>query len=131
MANISDQYLTGGSKGRFIDLIMGNDSSPLAVWAGPYIHVAWCSTANCASSRTRVLHEAKGAYPSIAVGADGIPRVAYYLESGALQLATCADVHCMEPVASMTLLASGAGVGKCAFRTLVPLAVAPSPSGGS
>ena len=111
-SNISDLSLTGGNKGRFIDLTMGHDGLPLAVWAGPFIHVAWCQTPSCASSTTKVLHEAKGAYPSITIGADGKPRVAYYLESGALQLATCADPHCMEPVASTTTLAAGAGVGK-------------------
>ena len=110
---------TSGSAGRFIDLAMAQNGLPLAVWAGPYIHLALCTTPDCAaSSGGRVLHQAAGAYPSIAIGDDGRPRVAYYLETGALQLATCADPLCCanKPsgvcVASTATLASGPGMGK-------------------
>ena len=113
-ANISDQTLPSHDAGRFIDLTMAHDGRPLAVWAGPYIHDVFCSTPSCSSSSTAIIHQAKGAYPSVAIGDDGLPRVAYYLETGALQLARCANAHCMSPIApaALTVLATGKGVGK-------------------
>jgi hypothetical protein len=124
-ANISDQSLispyqgdessTGGNKGRFIDLVMAKDGSPLAVWAGPYIHLSWCRTPSCSKRMTTTLHHGQGAYPSIAIGEDGMPRVVYYLEAGLLQLITCTDIHCINggyTNSLPTVLASGAGVGK-------------------
>lgn len=113
-ANISDQTLPHKNAGRFIDLTMAHDGLPLAVWAGPYIHAGFCSTPSCSSSSTAIIRQAEGAYPSVAIGDDGLPRVAYYLETGALQLARCADAHCMNPIApaALTTLASGKGVGK-------------------
>eukprot|EP01043_Picozoa_sp_COSAG02_P091575 COSAG02_NODE_28283_length_592_cov_1.040568_1_plen_175_part_01 len=59
-ANISDQTLSWQNAGRFIDLVMGHDGLPLAVWAGPYIHAGFCSTPTCSSSSTTIIHQAKG-----------------------------------------------------------------------
>ena len=88
--------------GTFTSIAIGNDGLPIISYrdtTAAALKVAKCANAACTGSATITTVEdvasAVGQYTSIAIGADGVPVIAYYDATGSdLRVAKCANAAC-------------------------------------
>src|SRR6185503_11359307 len=87
----------GGTDGA---ITVGTDGLGLIAYPGPYgggVKVAHCSNPACTSATVSLVvpaSESSGFYPSVAIGSDGLPLLAYTAAPHGLGVAHCADVLC-------------------------------------
>jgi hypothetical protein len=102
------------------------NTNPVIAYLDHYysdLKVAKCGDAACSSGNTITTVDSTGAtgyYPSITIGADGFPVIAYFdASNGDLKVAKCVHVACTA-VAAITTVDSLGGVGKYSSITIGP-----------
>jgi len=94
--------VVGAWKSQFFSIALGSDGLPIAVYRERTsfgLSVTHCGSRICSESQTTALPGSGGSLPSIAIGVDGLPVVAYFLEGAPSQLVVshCVDVGCTSP----------------------------------
>ena len=100
--------------GRYASIAIGADGLPVIAHYDAVngdLRVAKCTNAACTGTSTLNIVDSPGnvgQYPSVAVGTDGRPVIAYYdVGNGDLKVAKCADAACMSTINVDTLDSTG------------------------
>ncbi len=109
---------TAPAVGLYTSLSIGTDGNPVIAYFDSTnldLKVAKCADPACTGAATVTTVDAEGSvgqFPSLAIGADGIPLITYRADSGAsLKLAVCADPTCAGS-ATVTTLDNSADLGR-------------------
>jgi predicted regulator of Ras-like GTPase activity (Roadblock/LC7/MglB family) len=98
-ANVLTTMDAAGVVGEFSSLTIGADGRPMIAYydgTNGDLKVAHCGNAACSSANTLTTVDATGDvgyYPSLTIGTDGLPVIAYYA-NGDLKVAKCANAFC-------------------------------------
>jgi len=109
---------TAGNVGEFSSISIGADGLPVLAYRNTqngHLKVAKCGNLECSSGNTITTVDTAGVvgeYASVAVGADGLPAIAYYDQSnGNLKLAKCGNPAC-SAANTITTIDSEGDVGR-------------------
>jgi hypothetical protein len=131
LARCGDNSCTNGTTlatvdagGSYASLVLGADGLPLISYydtINGHLKVAHCGNTACSAGNTLTTVDSGasvGQYTSVAIGADGLPVIAYY-DAGIhdLKVAHCGDIACSAGTALVTVDAAG-DVGQYASITL-------------
>jgi predicted regulator of Ras-like GTPase activity (Roadblock/LC7/MglB family) len=97
---------TAGDVGKWTSVAVGTDGLPIIAYRaetadGGYLKLAHCSNLACTAATISTIDAAAnvGVYNSIAIGADGLPIIAYYdMTNSDLKVAHCSNALCTSTV---------------------------------
>jgi predicted regulator of Ras-like GTPase activity (Roadblock/LC7/MglB family) len=108
-----------GNVGQYTSIAIGADALPvIAYWdaTNTNLKVAKCVDAACTGTSTLSTVDSSGVvglYPSIAIGADGLPVIAYYDSTNSnLKVAKCATAACSGGTSALSTVDSAGTVGE-------------------
>jgi hypothetical protein len=86
----------GGGSGVATSMTVGSDGFGVVVRTGGNLLVAHCNNSSCSTFSSATLEVANSQYPSVSIGSDGLPLVAWAdLTTGRLKTAHCGNPFCV------------------------------------
>jgi predicted regulator of Ras-like GTPase activity (Roadblock/LC7/MglB family) len=117
-ANVLTTVDSAGLVGQYASIAIGADALPVIAYYDAIngdLKVAKCANTACTGTSTLSTvdsAEVVGIYTSIAIGADGLPVIAYYDGGiGHLKVAKCTNAACTTGTSTLTTVDSGVNVG--------------------